>query len=300
MLETLIDTLGGPNVIWWLAAAYFGMVLSERVFYVLRRPGLYDDRDALCSIGLNLMNNLIHMVVGFLVPVATYVLTYQHFRLFTLDTLWIAIPVAFVVHELSYYAEHRLSHRVGLLWAFHAIHHSSNEFNHSTAARGFVLDAFFQGVFGLAAALLGVAPVVYVVVAALKSVFGIWNHASYVGRLGWLDSILATPLNHKVHHAIQPQYIDKNYSQVLIIWDRIFGTFEPCNEPPVVGLVNPVHDNNPLTAQFAGLKQLGAKMRRAQRWQDKLAYLWRPPEWSHDGRCAEACPKYAASVLPAE
>lgn len=300
MLEPMLAFLGGPNGIWFMATAYFSLVIGERLFYLIRRPSLYNDADALCSIGLNLMNSLINMLIGFLLPLAAYVFIYDNYRLLTLDPLWLAVPVAFVVHELAYYSEHRLGHRVGLLWAFHAIHHSSNEFNHSTAARGFLLDGFFQGVFAWVAALLGVAPIVYFAMIAAKSAYGIWNHASYVGHLGVFDRIFATPLNHKVHHANQPQYIDKNYSQVLILWDRLFGTFQPCEEPPVVGLVNPVHDNNPLTAQFAGLKQLGAKMATAERWQDKLAYLWRPPEWSHDGRCHGVCPKYASHLVAAE
>lgn len=98
---------------------------------------------------------------------------------------------------------------------------------------------------------------------------------------------------HKVHHANQPQYIDRNYSQVLTIWDRLFGTFVEVGEEPGVGLVKPVHDDNPFTAQFAGLKQLGERMDTAERWRDKLAYLWRPPEWSHDGVCRSDCPRYA-------
>lgn len=299
MFENLIATLGGPNGIWFLAGAYFGMVIGERLLYIFRRRKHYNDADALCSVGLNLMNSLINMAVGFLMPLALYVVLYENARLFTLTNLWLAAGVAFLVHEMAYYWEHRLGHRVGLLWAFHAIHHSSNEFNHSTAARGFFFDGLLQGVFAWAAALLGVAPVVYFAVSAMKSAYGIWNHASYIGRLGWLDRVFATPLNHKVHHANQPQYIDKNFSQVLILWDRLFGTFAPCEAPPVVGLVTPVHDNNPLTAQFAGLRQLGEKMATATRWQDKFAYLWRPPEWSHDGRCHGVCPKYAPRLVAA-
>lgn len=299
-MQEIIQALGGANGIWWLAGAYFSMVIGERLYSLLRRPGTYNNADALCSIGLNLMNSVIGLLVGLLVPLALYVWVYDSFRLFSIGTLWLAIPVAFIVHELSYYWEHRLGHRIGLLWAFHAIHHSSNEFNHTTAARGFYFDGLLRTPFDLVAAVCGVPPVVFFAVGALKNMYGIWNHASYVGRLGWMEQVFATPLNHKVHHANQPQYIDRNFSQVLIVWDRLFGTFQPCEEPPVVGLVNPVHDNNPLTAQFAGLKQLGAKMATAERWQDKLAYLWRPPEWSHDGRCHGVCPKYAPAFVPAE
>jgi sterol desaturase/sphingolipid hydroxylase (fatty acid hydroxylase superfamily) len=292
-MEQIVATLGGPNGIWCLAGAYFSMVIGERVYH-LHRGAPYNDADALCSIGLNLMNSVLKMGVSVFIPLVIYVWGFENFRFFTLDNLWLAMLAGFVVHELSYYWEHRLGHRVGLLWASHSIHHSSNEFNHSTAARGFYFDGPLRTPFDLPAALLGVPPIVFFAVSALKNAFGIWNHASYVGDLGWMERVFATPRNHMVHHANQPQYIDKNFSQVLIVWDRLFGTFEPHNEAPVVGLVKQVKDNNPLTAQFAGFQQLWDRMKTADRWRDRLAYLWMPPEWSHDGVCRSDCPKYAA------
>jgi sterol desaturase/sphingolipid hydroxylase (fatty acid hydroxylase superfamily) len=292
-MEQIVATLGGPNGIWWLAGAYFSMVIGERLYHLLRGSP-YNDADALCSIGLNLMNSVLKMGVSVFVPLVVYVWVFENFRFFTLDNLWLAMLAGFVVQELSYYWEHRLGHRVGLLWAFHSIHHSSNEFNHSTAARGFYFDGLLRTPFDLPAALLGVPPIVFFAVSALKNAYGIWNHASYVGDLGWMERVFATPRNHMVHHANQPQYIDKNFSQVLIVWDRMFGTFEPYSEAPVVGLVKQVEDNNPLTAQFAGFQQLWDRMKTADRWRDRLAYLWMPPEWSHDGVCRSDCPKYAA------
>jgi hypothetical protein len=138
-----------------------------------------------------------------------------------------------------------------------------------------------------------VPPIVFLAVGAAKNAFGIWNHAKYIKSLDALEHVLATPRNHKIHHANQPHSIDKTFSQVLIIWDKLFGAYAAYRDEPVVGLVDPVHDNNPLTARFAGLKQLGAKMARAPLWSDKLQYLWRLPEWSHDGVWLHACPKYA-------
>ncbi len=300
MLDRFVELLGGPMSIWLLAGAYFGMVLGERVFYLIARRGQYDNGDALCSIGLNLMNSVIGLAIGFALPFAASVWLFDNARLFTIDAVWIALIIAFLCHELAYYWEHRLGHRVGLFWAFHSIHHSSNEFNHSTAARGFYLDGKLQITGALAASMLGVSPMVYLAIVVVKSAFGIWNHASYVGDLGWMEKVFATPRNHMVHHANQPKYIDKNYSQVLILWDRMFGSFQPYEERPVVGLVKPVHDNNPLTAQFAGIRQLLDRMATADKWPDKLAYLYRPPEWSHDGICRSECPKYRVPIVPAE
>lgn len=300
MLDRIVEILGGPMSIWFLAGAYFGMVLAERGFYLIARRGQYNNGDALCSIGLNLMNSIIGLAVGLALPFAASIWLYDNARLFTIDAVWLALIVAFLCHELAYYWEHRLGHRVGLFWAFHSIHHSSNEFNHSTAARGFYLDGKLQISGAIAASLRGVSPMAYLAIVVVKSAFGIWNHASYVGDLGWMEKVFATPRNHMVHHANQPKYIDKNYSQVLILWDRLFGSFHPYEERPIVGLVKPVHDNNPLTAQFAGIQQLLDRIYTADKWSDKLAYLYRPPEWSHDGVCRSDCPKYGSPIVPAE
>ncbi|MGB7405765.1 MAG: sterol desaturase family protein [Pacificimonas sp.] len=293
-IRDLIDLIGGPAAIWILATVYFGSVILERIWAIRGNPN-YDNKDALNSIGLNLITSLLNIALGILLPLALYILVHDNARLVDDMALWLAIPIAFLVHEFAYYWDHRLNHRVGLLWAFHAIHHSSNEFNHSTAARGFFLDGQLKRLIAIFAAVLGVDPVTYIAVSVFANAFGIWNHASYVPRLGWVDRVLMTPKMHKVHHANQPQYIDRNYSQVTLLFDRLFGSTAHIEEEPVVGLVKPVYDYNPLTAQFAGLKQLKGRMDEADQWRDKLAYLWRPPEWSHDGVCRSDCPKYAVS-----
>lgn len=292
-LGQAIDFVGGPAALWILAGFYFGSVILERLWALRNNPG-YNNKDALCSIGLNLISNSFALVTGFLIPLALYVLVFEQFRLVDALTLWVAIPLAFLINELAYYWEHRMAHRVGLLWAIHAIHHSSNEFNHTTAARGFIFDPKVKVLFTLPAALIGIEPVVFVAVTVLANAYGIWNHASWVPRLGWVDRVLMTPKMHKVHHANQPQYIDRNYSQVTLLFDRLFGTVAHIDEEPNPGLVKPTFDYNPLTAQWVGFAQLKARIDTAERWQDKLAYLWQPPEWSHDGVCRSDCPKYGS------
>lgn len=290
-LRDAIDFIGGPAALWILASVYFGLLVAERFWYVVKQQS-YNSADAWCSVGLNLISSMLNLIFAVLVPLALYVLVFDNFRLVDSMTLWLAIPLAWLIQEFAYYWDHRLAHRVGLLWAFHAIHHSSNEFNHSTAARGFALDGQIKHLLALPGALIGVDPVVYIAVTVVMNAYGIWNHASYVPRLGLLDRLFMTPKMHKVHHANQPEYIDRNYSQVTLIYDRLFDSYTLIEQEPVVGLVKPVDDNNPFTAQFAGLKQLKERIDTADRWQDKLAYLWRPPEWTHDGVCRSDCPKY--------
>jgi sterol desaturase/sphingolipid hydroxylase (fatty acid hydroxylase superfamily) len=281
-IEAAIQFVGGHGAFLVLAFGFFGLVVFERA-RAFRHKLAYDNADALCSIALFFIANVLHQAVVFLVPIVVYVALFENFRLWDGISIWLAVPIAFVVHEFAYYADHRLAHRIGILWAFHAIHHSSNEFNHSTAARTFFLDGQVKGLLAFPAAIIGVDPVTYIAVSLLSDLFGVWNHASYVRRLRWLDRLLMTPMMHKVHHGTQPQYIDRNFSQVTLLFDKLLGSLARVEEEPDPGLVKRVYDNNPLTAQFTGLRQLKDRMGTAHRWQDKLAYLWRPPEWSHAG-----------------
>lgn len=294
MLDGFVQFFAGPGSLAVLAAAYFGFVLSERTYYWTK--GLsYNDADARCSVALNLINSVFNLILGLLVPFVFYVYVWDQWRLVSAMPLVLAVPIAFIWHDLMYYAIHRLSHRTGLFWAFHSVHHSSNEFNHTVAARGTLVDGLLDVPWHLPAALLGVPPPAYLAVTVCKQIFGMWNHASYVRHLGMAEDILCTPLNHKIHHANQPEYIDMNYGQVLLLWDRLFGTRAIFAAEPVPGLVKPVHNTNPLKAQITGWVWLAERTRSADRWHDKLAYLWRPPEWSHDGTCRSDCPKYGAS-----
>jgi sterol desaturase/sphingolipid hydroxylase (fatty acid hydroxylase superfamily) len=277
-IERTIHILGGHGDFLVLAFGCFALVILERA-WAFRRRAAYDNADAFCSIALFFIANVLYLVVVYFVPLVVYVTLFDHYRLVDGLSLWLAVPVAFLVHEFAYYADHRLAHRVGLLWAFHSIHHSSNQFNHSTAARTFFLDGQLKNLLAFPAALIGVDPVTYIAVSVVTDLFGVWNHASYVPRLGWLDRVLMTPMMHKVHHGTQPHYIDRNFGQVSTLFDRLLGTLAHVEEDPKPGLVKPVFDNNPLTAQLAGLRQLKDRMATAQRWQDRLAYLWRPPEW---------------------
>jgi sterol desaturase/sphingolipid hydroxylase (fatty acid hydroxylase superfamily) len=281
-----------------LGGAYVSFVVGERLFY-WAVGNRYNDGDARCSVALNLMNSFFNLVLGLFVPFVAYLYVWSEWRLIDSMALWIALPIAFLWHDLMYYTSHRLSHRTGLYWALHSVHHSSNEFNHSVAARGTFLDGLTDVPWQLPAALLGVPPQAYLAVTVCKQIFGMWNHASYIRHLGAIEDVLCTPLNHKIHHANQPVYIDKNYGQVLLLWDRLFGTHARFSVEPVPGLVNPIDNVNPLKAQVTGWAWLLKRIRSADRWQDKLAYLWRPPEWSHDGVCRSDCPKYGGAALAA-
>ena len=284
MLDQWFDFLG-TWILAILAGFYFGFILIERLLYIWLRPGTYDDRNMLASVFTNLLANIIALIVGALIPLLTYVVVWDQFRLLDPGVAawtWVA---AFIIHENAYFFGHWMGHRVGFFWAWHQPHHSSEELNVSTAARGFAFGDPLAVAFSLPAALLGVHPLVFLTVLTAKNIWGMFNHTRLVDKMGPLEHILATPANHRVHHGRNPAYIDKNYGQVTVLWDRLFGTFTPETEAPDFGLVEPMTSNNPVRIHFDGWMWLYRRMKSAPDIWTATQYLWRPPEWHHRGEC---------------
>lgn len=298
-LGAFVNSLGNDDGFGALGVFYFGSIGLEWLAYLAFMRGKYDFKDGLNNIAVNLINTAFDAVVGLVLPMAVYVFVYQHWRLPLLLRVG-ALPVtvmlvaAFIMHEIAYYVDHRIGHRVGLFWAFHQVHHSSNEYNFTVAARGFLIDGnIVLHLVAVPLAFLGVPPVFWLGMHGLKSMYGILNHADFVPKLGVLEEFIATPSNHRAHHGIQPKYIDKNYSQVTVILDRLLGTFQKEEERAIVGVTTPFYSYNPLLTQVHGLIWLRDRINSAERWQDKLLYLWKPPEWTHDG-AVQALPVEAA------
>jgi sterol desaturase/sphingolipid hydroxylase (fatty acid hydroxylase superfamily) len=150
----------------------------------------------------------------------------------------------------------------------------------TVASRGFLVDTTLlsRPTFFLLP-ILGVGPFQFIVIAILTNIWGIAQHTRLIGKLGWLDWLIATPSNHRVHHGCDPQYIDRNYGEILMIWDRLLGTYEPEREEPTYGVVHPIDTTNPLLIEVAGLRWLAAKVRTCTSWRDKVRCFYRPPEW---------------------
>jgi alkylglycerol monooxygenase len=194
---------------------------------------------------------------------------------------WTAV---FLLVDLAYYWSHRLSHRVNFLWAGHVVHHSSEEYNLAVALRQSSLHGLFSWVFYVPLALAGVPWQMYVATYALNLVYQFWIHTRAVGRLGRLaEWVLNTPSHHRVHHGRNPRYLDRNHAGVLIVWDRLFGTFEPEVEEPVYGITTPLRSWNPLWANVHVFVDIGRDVLRARSWRDRWMYVVGPP----GGRPAE-------------
>lgn len=288
MLDTLAETFtrlvnNGESYL-FLLPIYVTLLVGERVAHALTQKRAWDDRDAAANIVITGVYLVLDVLVGALVPVGVMAFIYEHARLFTLGPGVWGWVLAFLLYDLTWYVDHRIAHRTGLFWALHHVHHSSAQYNMTVASRGFVLDntKLTRPLF-FALPLLGVSPFQFIAVVIVTNVWGIVQHTRLIGKLGWLDLILATPSSHRVHHGSDPKYLDRNYGEVLMIWDHLFGTYQPEEEEPTYGVTDPILTFNPVLIEVAGLRWLARKMRAASTWGDRLRCLTHPPDWTPPG-----------------
>lgn len=273
-----IVLLAFPVVV--LASLIEAIVLS-------RRGGgeRYDWRAAGVSLFDAIVRQLIRLIpLPFLAVMFDYV--YSH-RIATieLDAIW-AFVLLFFGQEFCYYWYHRAAHRVRWFWATHAVHHSPNQLNLSAAYRlGWTGGFTGTLLFFMPLAWLGFDPDVITATLSLNLLYQVWIHATWIPRLGWLEYFLNTPSAHRVHHASNLAYLDANYGGVLIIFDRLFGTYVPESdeEPCVYGWVEPIHSYNPLRVEFTQWAMLARDLAGARSLREIAGYLFRPPGWQPDG-----------------
>ena len=193
---------------------------------------------------------------------------------------WI-LAVLLVDHQ--YYWWHRHSHRINFMWAAHVVHHHSQEYNLAVALRQALFTSFTSWPYYLPLAILGIHPVVFGLAAAINTLYQFWIHTRTVGKLGPLEWVLNTPSHHRVHHGINPEYIDRNHAGMLIVWDRLYGTFVEEKQEPVYGTVTPLVSYDPLWANFHYWVYMAQVAWQTPKWKDKLWIWFAPPEWSPEG-----------------
>ncbi|MCF2518075.1 sterol desaturase family protein [Dyadobacter sp. CY351] len=191
----------------------------------------------------------------------------------------------FLLEDLAFYTLHYVDHHSRLFWAVHVTHHSSEHFNLTTGFRSSVFQPLYRFVYFIPLALIGFNPADIIIMYSLTQIYGIIVHTEYVGKLGWLEYIFVTPSHHRVHHASNVQYLDKNMGMCLIIWDRIFGTFQEELEtvPPVYGLTKPIENTTLAHTVLHEWKEIGNDFKQNTNLRTKLNYLIKAPGWSHDG-----------------
>ncbi|WP_114952079.1 sterol desaturase family protein [Sphingosinicella terrae] len=265
--------------------AFILLVFVEMVVARLRDRRRYCPRDTLTSLGLGFGSSVAGLLsAGMIYELAVWV---HQFRLTGIPWTWWAFALCFLLDDLAYYIFHRFAHRVRWFWASHVIHHSSQHYNLSTALRqtwtGFFSLAFL---FRLPLFLIGFPPAMVFFCAGLNLVYQFWIHTEMIGRMPrWFEAVMNTPSHHRVHHAVNPRYLDRNYAGVFIVWDRMFGTFEPesGDDRPRYGIVRQLGSFNLLWAAFHEWIGIARDLWTAPGWRNKLSYAFREPGWSHDG-----------------
>ncbi len=235
-------------------------------------------------------------VLGMSVAIISYGWLVEHLTIYQVQSSWLLYVIAFLALDFSGYWVHRLAHTVNFFWNNHIIHHSSEEFNLACALRQSISVYFRIYAFLLIpAAIFGVPQQVIAVVAPLHLFAQFWYHTRHIDKMGWLEYIIVTPAHHRVHHAINPEYLDKNYGQIFIFWDRMFGTFqeERADIPAVFGVTRPVRTWNPIKINFMHLWLLAKDAWHTQSWKDKLRVWLMPLGW----RPADVIEKYPVAKI---
>ena len=272
-----------PNLIHYAIPVFVITILSELIIAVYIQQKKYDYKDALTSISMGIGN----VAVGLLAKGLSFgflVLCYQ-FRIFDIPFTWWAWILVFFAEDFTYYWSHRIGHESRFFWASHVVHHSSRKYNLSTAVRQTWTGAFTGFFFTGWLAILGFHPIMIATQGAINLLYQYWIHTEMIKKLPkWFEFVFNTPSHHRVHHATNPQYLDRNHAGTLIIWDRMFGTFEPEVEKPVYGLTENIDTHNPLKVAFHEWIAIGKDLiNNAKKPKDVLNYLFRPPGWKHDG-----------------
>ncbi|SFI18720.1 Sterol desaturase/sphingolipid hydroxylase, fatty acid hydroxylase superfamily [Pseudomonas guineae] len=283
------------NYILYAIPFFLALIGLELLLDRWRGVSTYRFSDTINSLSAGVLSTTVGLLTK-AVGLLTYTLAWQQLALFELSasSLWIWL-FAFLMYDFCYYWNHRLGHERNVLWAAHSVHHQSEDYNLSTALRQTSTGFIFGWIFYLPMAVAGVPPLVFLTVAALNLLYQFWVHTRHIAKLGWFEWLFITPSNHRVHHAQNAVYMDRNYGGVFILWDRLFGTFqeELDDEPVIFGVTTPLASWNPLWANAQFYVALWRDAVRAQSRWDKLRIWFMRTGW----RPADVAAKYPQSKV---
>ena len=244
----------------------------------------HDNRDFFASLALLAGTIPVSFITTGIIAF-TYSFIYQ-FRFFTIpSSCWWSWPILFFGDDLSYYWFHRNSHKIRFFWASHMVHHSSENFTLTSGLRvpwtGNLTGNFLHWVW---MPLIGIEPAMVMLMKSTSAIYQFWLHTEKIYKLPkWFEAVFNTPSHHRVHHASNVEYLDKNHAGTLIVWDKMFGTFQSETTRPKFGLTENIKSYNPLVIAFHEWKNIVMDMRRSKKLKDRINYLFKPPGWSHDG-----------------
>jgi alkylglycerol monooxygenase len=254
---------------------FFLFVMAEKVYGYYFKKDDFKAMDMISSLSSGFTNAL-KDVLGLGISLITYKWLESKVALVEIPFTWLNVVIAFIALDFAGYWGHRLNHYNNFFWNQHIIHHSSEEFNLACALRQSISNFInFFTIFLLPATLLGVDFQIIAIIAPIHLFAQFWYHTTYIGKMGFLEKIIVTPSHHRVHHAINPIYIDKNHGQIFIIWDKLFGSFqeELASEPPIYGITVPVRTWNPIKINFQHIWLMIKDTFRTNNWQERLK-IW--------------------------
>lgn len=262
-----------------LATVFFFIILLD-AFFDWRARRTRDFKDTGANLVVALGQDLLGRLVG--APVALFALSpFALLAPWTVPLTWWSWPLGLLLADFFYYWTHRLEHRSRLFWAHHSVHHSSEGFDFSTAGRIAWAEPFLAWYGLVPMVLLGFEPLQVIVFSSILLIYQTWIHTQKIGRLGILEGILNTPSAHRVHHGSNPEYLDANYGAVLMVWDRLFGTYVEEGAPVRFGLTTPIATYNPLRINVHEYAFILRQLRSGARsWREALLWVFGPPEWS--------------------
>ena len=273
-----------PNLIHYAIPFFVATVILEVILTVKVKLEDYEFKDAGTSITMGLGNVAIGLFTKGMI-LSFFYLIYNLFHLFEISFVWWSWLLLLFAEDFCYYWFHRISHESRLFWASHVVHHSSQKYNLSTALRQTWSGSFYAFIFWVPLILIGFHPVMVLVQMSISLIYQYWIHTELINKMPkWFEAVFNTPSHHRVHHATNPQYLDRNHAGIFIIWDKIFGTFEPEVEKPVYGLVKNIDTYNPIKVAFIEWYNMFKDFFTSKTsFINKIKYLIKPPGWKHDG-----------------
>ena len=275
--KSMIITLAIP--------VFFLLIIIEYFYGRYVGKNTYRLNDTVTSITVGMISRFPTMLnLGVQSVIFVYISSYLNMELLSVKNpfTWI---IAFLLYDLSYYWMHRMHHEIKILWATHSVHHHGEDYNLATALRQTSTGWLWKWIFYMPMIILGVPGEVFITVAGVNLVYQFWVHTEHIGHLGFLEKIFITPMNHRIHHAKNKEYIDANYGGVFIIWDRMFGTYNPQRPDikPVYGTATPLNSWNPLWANFQVFSIMIKDTIKTKSWKDKIKVwfsktYWRPED----------------------
>jgi len=276
-----------PNLIVYAIPFFVITVLIEGFIIAKHSPKSYNIKDAVTSISTGLIGNIFIGLLTKIIVLFTFTYVWEHFRIATIPFTWWSWLLIFFLDDFAYYWFHRISHKSRLFWASHVVHHSSEKYNLSTALRQTWTGGFYSWIFWIWLAFIGFHPLMILTQMSISLIYQYWIHTELIYKMPkWFEAVFNTPSHHRVHHGSNPLYLDRNHAGILIIWDRMFGTFQPelKDEKVVYGLVTNIKTYNLFKIAFQEWVHLLRDAFTAKTSLiNKLKYFIKPPGWKHDG-----------------